>query len=110
MAEDKSKLTKTNEPEEKSEKILINNESVHNQSLDINENLGSFSANDPSNDPNQAINDEIVISKKANKLGSLREDDKKVDFEKFKKVKKSRFAKIHNEGKTNNVFFIKIDT
>ena len=54
--------------------IKVNNESVHNESLNINKNLGSFENSfNPSEDPIKQIDDEIVINEDSNRLGSLRE-------------------------------------
>ena len=97
--------------ESKKENVLeikVNNESVHNESLNINKNLGSFENSfNPSKDPIKQIDDEIVINEDSNRLGSLREEDKKVDFAKFSRTKrKQRHA--YKPG-TNN-FAIKIDT
>lgn len=85
----------------------INNESVHNESVNINQNIGSFENDfDPNKDPISQIDDEILIEKSSNKLGSVREEDKRVDFEKFKKTKKRKH--IFKPG--NNGFSIKVDT
>lgn len=101
----------THSTEPKKENVLeikVNNESVHNESLNINKNLGSFENSfNPSKDPIKQIDDEIVINEDSNRLGSLREEDKKVDFAKFSRTKrKQRHA--YKPG-TNN-FAIKIDT
>lgn len=101
----------THSTESKKENVLeikVNNESVHNESLNINKNLGSFENSfNPSKDPIKQIDDEIVINEDSNRLGSLREEDKKVDFAKFSRTKrKQRHA--YKPG-TNN-FAIKIDT
>ena len=97
--------------EPKKESVLelkVNNESVHNESLNINKNLGSFENSfDPNEDPIKQIDDEIVINEESNKLGSIREEDKKVDFEKFKRTKRKQ-RNVYKPG-TNN-FAIKIDT
>ena len=97
-----------NQAQEKSSSldIKVNNESVHNESINVNKNVGSFDNDfDPSKDPISQIDNEILIEKSSNKLGSIREEDKKVDFEKFKKTKKRRAFKP-----AKNAFSIKLDT
>lgn len=86
--------------------IKVNNESVHNESINVNKNIGSFDNDfDPTKDPISQIDNEIVIEQSSNKLGSIREVDKKVDFEKFKKTKKR-----HTFKPAKNAFSIKVDT
>ena len=87
--------------------IKVNNESVHNESLDINKNLGSFENSfDPNEDPIKQIDEEIVINEESNKLGSVREEDKKVDFAKFSRTKKKQ---KHTYKPGTNNFAIRID-
>ena len=105
MADNKNEK---NQAQEKSSSldIKVNNESVHNESINVNKNVGSFDNDfDPSKDPISQIDNEILIEKSSNKLGSIREEDKKVDFEKFKKTKKRRAFKP-----AKNAFSIKLDT
>ena len=85
----------------------VNNESIHNETININQNIGSFENDfDPNKDPISQMEDEILIEKSSNKLGSVREEDKKLNFEKFTKTKKRKHIFKHG----NNGFSIKIDT
>ena len=105
MADNKNKENQTQE-KNSSLDIKVNNESVHNESINVNKNVGSFDNDfDPSKDPISQIDNEILIEKSSNKLGSIREEDKKVDFEKFKRTKKRRTFKP-----AKNAFSIKADT
>lgn len=92
--------------EESSLDLKVNNASVHNESINVNRNIGSFEEDfDPSKDPLSQIDTNITIDKSSNKLGSVREEDKRVDFQKFEKTKKK-----HIPNPSNSNFSIKVDT
>ena len=109
MDDKKQENLNTEKPKEENVlEIKVNNESVHNESLDINKNLGSFKNSfDPNKDPINQNDDEIIINEGSNKLGSIREEDKKINFAKFNRTKK-RQKHTYKPG-TNN-FSIKLDT
>ena len=108
--DDQNKDTQSNQNELKIESSTpINDNSAPNneQEFEINKNLGSFSSYDPKKDMNSSfVDDDVIVSESSNKLGSMQESDKKINFEKFSKKKKSYFT-----FKTaSNGFFIKIDS
>lgn len=105
MSDNKNEKNQTKE-KSSSLDIKVNNESVHNESINVNKNVGSFDNDfDPSKDPILQIDNEILIEQSSNKLGSIRDEDKKVDFERFKKTKKKHIFKP-----AKNAFAIKVDT
>ncbi len=107
MADNKENLLDTEKEHQsnidKNDDPKINNASVHNQKLDINSNVGSFvNVEEPIAD---GIN-EIDVTDKSAKLGTIKEQDKLVNFEKFKNVKR----KSKKQHISENKFMIKIGT
>lgn len=78
---------------------------------ELNSILGSFGAGvkDPSKDVSKQFDDseELVMVDKASKLGSVREEDTKVNFERFSKTKR---RKVKEFRPSKGVLGIKIDT
>ncbi len=106
ISEDSDKNMDGKKGEDSSLGFKVNNESIHNESIDVNKNIGSFENDfDPSKDPLSQIDTNITIDKSSNKLGSVREEDKRVDFQKFEKTKKR-----HVPIPSNSNFSIKVDT
>ncbi len=107
--DDQNKDTQNNQNELKIENttpINSNSASSNEQGYEINKNLGSFSSYDPKKDVNNNFADDVIVSESSNKLGSMQESDKKINFEKFSKKKKSYF----NFKIASNSFFVKIDS
>lgn len=82
---------------------FVSTDGVQNNSTNINSNLGKFTT-DFDVQANM-INDDVIVSDKSKQLGSIREQDKKVDFSKFSKTKKNK-----NLASTKSKFAIKVDT
>ena len=82
---------------------FVSTDGVQNNSTNINSNLGKFTT-DFDVQANM-INDDVIVSDKSKQLGSIREQDKKVDFSKFSKTKKNK-----NLAPAKSKFAIKVDT
>ena len=74
---EQEKLTSNNLDKDMNEKkgedssldLKVNNESIHNESINVNRNVGSFESDfDPSKDPLSQIDTDITIDKSSNKL------------------------------------------
>ncbi|WEK82821.1 MAG: hypothetical protein L3I91_01640 [Mycoplasma sp.] len=80
MADNKEKEAKKEEQE-----FVINNASVHNQAIDINQNLGSFG--DDANAKPEPNKDELDIGDHSAKFEMIKEKPVALNFEKFNKRK-----------------------
>lgn len=96
-------------PNKQPEKItLINNESVHNQPIDVNQNVGSFSPDtiDPSKQQKEQTPEQLDVSDQSQKFVNIKNKDVAINFEKFEKTKRSQ-KQISRPG--NSKFSIKFD-
>lgn len=79
MANKKEK--EVNQKEEQQPEFVINNASVHNQAIDINQNLGSFG--EEAKTENEPASEELDIGDHSAKFEMIKEKPVALDFEKF---------------------------
>ena len=79
---------KTPEQIEKDEIKIVSADGVQNASDNINSDVGKFKSS--FDNKANAFEDDIVMDDKSKQLGSIREQDKKINFLKFTKTKRNK--------------------